>query len=317
MSYDLTAFLTTVAASSSSIVAILGGFIASKLITISGERDALLEKLNSIDEELHYKRAELDNRQKENDTSDAISFINDHVEAVYRQDRIDLVYDPAENNGISKERITPYWNRAVSICRDLQETYPKSGNLNSDGLPRELAGKYSNDAFAYDVLLILTRFVERVARKEERRRREEAKKRDPFASNLSSIIDTEYFDSIEPLSVEPVSSSLNYSHNEQEIARLTSDIGFLEFQRGQLEEQRTVLAQPKGMKAGLIIFALFSITCIITPLAMSPIYTESLRTFWIFKTIILALFISGLGAIFGYLIFLLHWKSNTHQQNED
>ena len=82
MSYDLTAFLTTVAASSASIVAILGGFIASKLITISGERDALLEKLNSIDEELHYKRTELNKRQKENDTSDAISFISEHVDAV-------------------------------------------------------------------------------------------------------------------------------------------------------------------------------------------------------------------------------------------
>ena len=75
MSYDLTAFLTTVAASSASIVAILGGFIASKLITISGERDALLVKLNSIEEELRYKSAELDNRRKENDICDAISFI--------------------------------------------------------------------------------------------------------------------------------------------------------------------------------------------------------------------------------------------------
>ena len=312
MSYDLTAFLTTVAASSASIVAILGGFIASKLITISGERDALLVKLNSIEEELRYKSAELDNRRKENDICDAISFIRDHVEAVSRQDRIDVVYDTTENNGISKERIEPYWNKALSICRDLIEISPKSSNLNSDGLPKELAGEYSNDTFSYEVLLILVRYAKKVAKEQERMQREAVRKSNPFASMFIPSIDMDIFDSI-----EPTSSSLNYSHNEQEIARLTSDIGFLEFQRGQLEEQRKVLAQPKGMKAGLSIFVIFAITCIITPLAMSPRYTESLLTFWIIKTIILALFIFGLVAIFVYLAYLLRWKNNPYQMEND
>ena len=312
MSYDLTAFLTTVAASSASIVAILGGFIASKLITISGERDALLDKLNSIEEELRYKSAELDNRRRENDTCDAISFIRDHVEAVSRQDRIDVVYDTAENNGISKERIEPYWNKALSICRDLIEISPKSSNLNSDGLPKEIAGKYSNDTFSYEVLLILARYAKKVAKEQERMQREVIRKSNPFASMFIPSIDMDIFDSI-----EPPSSSLNYSHNEQEIARLTSDIGFLEFQRGQLEEQRKVLAQPKGMKAGLSIFVIVAISCIITPLAMSPRYTESLLTFWIIKTIILALFIFGLVAIFVYLAYLLQWKNNPYQKEED
>ena len=205
MSYDLTAFLTTVAASSASIVAILGGFIASKLITISGERDALLDKLNSIEEELRYKSAELDNRRRENDTCDAISFIRDHVEAVSRQDRIDVVYDTAENNGISKERIEPYWNKALSICRDLIEISPKSSNLNSDGLPKEIAGKYSNDTFSYEVLLILARYAKKVAKEQERMQREVIRKSNPFASMFISSIDMDIFDSI-----EPPSSSLNY-----------------------------------------------------------------------------------------------------------
>ena len=48
MSYDLTAVLTTIAAASASIVAILGGFIASKLIAISSERSAVLDHLKQM-----------------------------------------------------------------------------------------------------------------------------------------------------------------------------------------------------------------------------------------------------------------------------
>ena len=49
MEYDLTATLTTIAAASASFVAILGGFIASKLIAVSGEREETINKLGDIE----------------------------------------------------------------------------------------------------------------------------------------------------------------------------------------------------------------------------------------------------------------------------
>ena len=60
MSYDLTAVLTTIAAASASIVAILGGFIASKLIAISSERSAVLDHLKQINKELVFHVSERD-----------------------------------------------------------------------------------------------------------------------------------------------------------------------------------------------------------------------------------------------------------------
>ena len=41
MTNELTALLTTIASASASFVAILGGFIASKLIAVNGEREAV------------------------------------------------------------------------------------------------------------------------------------------------------------------------------------------------------------------------------------------------------------------------------------
>ena len=52
MMYDLTEILTTISAASDSSVAILVGFIAGNLITISGERSGVLERIKQIDEEL-------------------------------------------------------------------------------------------------------------------------------------------------------------------------------------------------------------------------------------------------------------------------
>ena len=50
--YDLTTVLTTIAACSASIVAIVGGFIASKLIAINTERDEVNTRISELDEEI-------------------------------------------------------------------------------------------------------------------------------------------------------------------------------------------------------------------------------------------------------------------------
>ena len=58
--YDLTTFLATVASVSASIVAILGGLIASKLITINGDREANATKIDEIEQLQKHKQSELD-----------------------------------------------------------------------------------------------------------------------------------------------------------------------------------------------------------------------------------------------------------------
>lgn len=68
MMYDLTEILTTISAASDSSVAILGGIIAGNLITISGERSGVLERIKQIDEELSLIIAERDKLKIINNT---------------------------------------------------------------------------------------------------------------------------------------------------------------------------------------------------------------------------------------------------------
>ena len=315
MSYDLTSFLTTVASSSASIVAILGGFIASKLITINGERSSIIDRLTSIEKELSFKQTEIKSKQEESDKENALSFIEEHLEDLIEEHPLAIVYDTAENQCITINRLEPYWEKATNLFHELCEAYPEEANnseYNSDDLPKEIARKYTDDNYSYAILENIVGFIKK---KERRKELEEERKNDLFRNSLP-YLDSSYVDLTETFQkIKPISPTWNYAQNEQDIARLTTEIKYLEFQKKQLQEQKKALVKPKGMEAAMIIFALFSVACIITPLAMSPRYTESLRTFWVIKTIILGFFIIGLIAIFVYLFFLLQWKYDSHDNN--
>ena len=76
------------------------------------------------------------------------------------------------------------------------------------------------------------------------------------------------------------------------------------------DEQILALKRPRGMKLGLLIFALFTFCCIIALLVASPFATESYNDFVIAKAIFLGLFGIGLISVFGYLIYLLQWHQD-------
>ena len=56
----LTAMLTTISAASASFVAILGGFIASKLLSINGERDAVAGQIANLTAQIGQKQKKED-----------------------------------------------------------------------------------------------------------------------------------------------------------------------------------------------------------------------------------------------------------------
>lgn len=53
--YDLTSLLTTIAGCSATIVAIIGGFIASRLIALNIEHNEIISRIYEIDEEFSFK----------------------------------------------------------------------------------------------------------------------------------------------------------------------------------------------------------------------------------------------------------------------
>lgn len=299
MSYDLTAVLTTIAAASASIVAILGGFIASKLIAISSERSAALERFKQINEELDFHISERKKIQAENDEDDALDFIRDTIDDLYDGNSLENVYLSVDHPGISIDHLKPYWDRAVTLNEKYREQIDKHDTLNEDCIPESLLLAVKEDDFGYEVLLALGKKQKKKIRALERERE---KINNPFGIALPDISD--YVVDIPAVT----GNGYVYHKNCDAIQEQDSAIALLGLHKKQCNEQIQTLKKPRGMKLGLVIFALFTICCIIAPLIASPFATESYKAFVIVKAVFLGLFGIGLISIFGYLVYLLKWN---------
>ena len=76
---DYSSFFYSIAGCSATIIAIIGGFIASKLISISADRDNILDKIKEINDELNMKTKQHDDIIEKLDDDDALDFVRDNV----------------------------------------------------------------------------------------------------------------------------------------------------------------------------------------------------------------------------------------------
>ena len=289
MTYDLTSLLTTIAASSASFVAILGGFIASKLITINGEREAVLAKISEIEQQRSFKQSEFDRLRNDELESLALGFIRSNIEALICQKDLDTVYRSDLQYDISIEDLTPYWNRAKNLVDELLEALNSceaGEKLNENDLPKAFAQKYRQDGFAYETGEKIMKYYIKQSTKR----------------NQSSILNVGLdLDMDDYIVSSPVQSAIDRNRMES----LRSEVAWLGLQLQQLEDEKQRLTKPKGMGIGLIIFGAFSVLCIILPLVLCPLMVETIRAFRITKLIILLLFAVGLASVFGYLVYLV------------
>lgn len=156
------------------------------------------------------------------------------------------------------------------------------------------------DDFGYEVLLELGRELERRTLEAERARGKPSGPLGFVLPDMSNLV----------MPSVPV-SGYSYRKNCDSIQEHKSAIALLNLQKKQCEEQISTLKKPRGMGLGLLIFALFTIFCIIIPLGCSPFSTDSYKAFIIAKSVFLGLFVIGLIAIFGYLVYLLKWNQDS------
>ena len=110
---DYTSFFYSIAGCSATIIAIIGGFIASKLISISSDRDVILDKIKEIDDELGMKtRQHKEIMQKLND-DDAYDFVRDNISMLLHNRSIDVVYKTEEKPRLDYFIMEKYWRPAM------------------------------------------------------------------------------------------------------------------------------------------------------------------------------------------------------------
>lgn len=285
MTYELTSILITISAASASFVAILGGFIASKLLSINGDRDSIINNIVSLENEIKFLSERTSDLQYQLDEEDAISFIIDNLESLINGDSLDKVYVEQIQNHISKITLVPFWDKAYKLFLEMRDAVSESDCLlNEDTMPAKLATKYVDSNFEYTVLFETCKSINDKI---------QAKPTVGFLGIQGNIQGT---------------TGLWYSKNNDEIYKNNKKLKELEFKHKQMLKQKNELKKPKGMKQGLVVFALFSVLCILVPLIFVPYQTTNYTCYLIAKISFISIFALGIISIFIYLIYLLRWK---------
>ena len=281
MTNELTALLTTIASASASFVAILGGFIASKLIAVNGEREAVDSRLQELKYEIELKQQECDSLQEGITSDDALDFIRAHAANVADMDALSNVYEEDEQQLLEFDELEPYWDDALALAKRFHAECKKATEFNDDNIPCELAAEVKGTYFEYEVCRAIAEEV--------------------FPSTL-------------PLISSAMPTGAWYERDKQRIANLRIEIASLRIHEEQSKEQQKALKKPRGMKRGLAIFALFSLFNIIQPLVLSTIPLSTAAEYNVVRFISIAFLLIGLIATFWYLAWLLTWKPNAGEQ---
>lgn len=285
---DISSLLFTIASLSASFVAILGGFIASRLITINTERASCMSQMDEVRGQLMYYRAVRtlydDNRLQE----DAITYIYYHMAELVDGESLDDVYEEHELQLIEYDDLEPYWKLAQEIQAFFDTCLQdKDCKFNSDMIPIAVAEEYTDDLFAYEFCKL-------------------------YAGWGFSDYD---FDNT------PFRKTGKwYEHAKQTAQDYSTQIAVLGMREGELVTSLRALEKPKGMKAGLVLFALFSVFNIILPLVLSLFSFTKVGQI-IVAVICILLLTLGLIATFAYLAWMLKWQNKSvayfHNSSDD
>ncbi len=276
---------------SATIVAILGGFIASRLLTINSERKELGTKIADLDDEISYKEkriAELERWLLEEDAKD---FIRDKTDELVAQISIENVYTAAESSGHDIEEYRQYWVNALKVAQTAQDYFSKH--------PSDLDRCFDDIArFQLSDMYDLTYDIWKAVYKSQKSQ----KIHSPYANDFSPPFDIDTFSS-----GADYSSAVDYRENDRELEITETEIEWLIKQKESYNHRRNALEKPQGMAKGITVFILFSILGIIVPMILMPYAVNQYAS--MFKWLDIGLFIVGLISVIWYLILFLRADS--------
>ena len=282
MHFDLNSLLYTIASLSASFVAILGGFIASKVISINNERAVCKSSLRKLKFRKFFLVGERDSLRKALNENNAICYIYAHMTELVLEMKLEEIYDEAELQVITLADLEPLWIKAQALIKSFDNHIDSSNCiLNSDGIPKLLAEELTDDIFAYEICMMYSKFDTF-----------------EFTHSFNYISERKEWDKRTSIKIEDYSS----------------EIVAIEIQENQYELDLQRLAKPKGMSGSFYLFTLFSVFNIIMPLVLSLFrFTERIETMIAFSSI--SMLAIGLLVTFILLTWILKEEKETEEEN--
>lgn len=285
----LETLISTIITSTAALIAIIGGFLVSRVIALSSEQNGINRKLREISNEITAKEDTFSRVKDYIMNEDAFDFISDNVEELsVGKVSLEEVHKSDQFTELSVEQLEPYIKEYKSIFNELLDHVGKFSSVPSDfyEFKKKLTTEVSKPE-KLDWYEVAYSFIYKSLPKE--------KPRNSFLPNIPPL----------PNLSNPVPSVNHYYREQVKIKeQLENELEVLKLQK---EEQQKILAEygnPSGVWSGLAVLVYSSVVGIAYPVTMLPYppntYNDSLT-----KVFLIILFLSELVALFGYLILAM------------
>jgi hypothetical protein len=279
--------LSSTVQSAAVLVAIIGGFLVSRLVTLSAERGALIQRRHHRKEFRELKQDMCETVHTERLVVSTEWFIKNHRSNVLaKRGEIDVeaLLDDFIPRGSSKEEMRPVGEELISSVKaafsDILALYPRDAPLpqTSDELSSE---GITIPAGSEDVYVTVADYIARST---------EARRRSTWDSS-----------SIATLAVP--TPDIVYERQDARIAKetdLQSEIRTLDKEIALIDEELSELGKPEGIKGSIAVLMYLTLVGIALPtilMALRPVPDGPLS-----RAAVVAAFISGLAVLVGYLM---------------
>lgn len=288
---DLTSLINTIITSVAALVAIIGGLLVSRVISLANDQHFIKRQLGDINikikhkKQLHRKLAEY---LFEDDLDDFVTLEN--LKLLLRERSLKEIVKESEYDYLTIEELLPHFEILLLIKDEVIELFQND--------------KFSSEWFAERLKM---KDVNHPNRIEWYERMLDAlikiyTPKDPFSFDFP------------PYTTFPtVSGVSDYKQKVKEKEQLENELIILESQKQELVSSVNEYLQTKGIWFGIGVLAIVSCLGILYPATLLPYDVEAyddLKT----KILLITIFASCLVVIFGYLIIYL--SAITKQKNK-
>lgn len=300
---DLTTLISSIITATAALVAIIGGFLVSRVISLSSERSTIERRMREINNDISVKEEMYERSNAALLEEDANDFIIEHHEDLVLNDKsVEQLVNESDYNGITKAKLDPFIKQFDSVKDEVITIIQKhEGSTIPSNFDDIITGKsdLSNPdkkswyELIYDVIY-------KNMPKEKPANKFGIPHFTPPSLNLSTV--------------KPAGEYQRYRDMVKERDQLADDLGAL---RAQKKEQKKILddyGTPHGMWAGLGVLIYACIVGIAYPSTLLPYpinYYNDVETKWI----LLTLFFSELIVLFVYLAFSLYRLTSNQKEN--
>lgn len=293
--------LSSAAQSAAAFVAIIAGFIATRVLGLSAERAGVKSLLADTHATLQFQRGRLAEQRRRLRDMDVSAFIDESLDRIVESrgeiPLADLVEDGTAT-GRTKEELQPSFDKTVATVKEAFQLFLVERPF-QDEPPDEMT-EYLR-SIGVNVNLEERHIYERVYWKSAEIWSAQRRKRS--SRRLFGALDIGPSPVVLPTNLNiPGQESVRLANDlHEECSRLEAECGRLELQERQYEERLRGLGKPEGLTVGLAALLYCAVTGIFVPIALMPMAVGSLAVWQKFG--VTALFVSGVSSVIGYLFW--------------